>query len=90
MKFLLVVLSLVAMSQAATYVDTGFKSFPFAYPAFGFSAPLAYFTQPQVVAPIVQPGYVAATRGSLHIAPLPDNTPYASHHLNLAPAPGTI
>lgn len=55
---------------------------------------IAVASAPAVVAvqPIqaIQPGYVAATRGAVHIAPLPGNTPLASHHLNLAPAPGTV
>ncbi|KDR15198.1 uncharacterized protein LOC110833838 [Zootermopsis nevadensis] len=38
--------------------------------------------------PAPQAGYVAATRGSLHV--VPGNIPIASQHLNLAPAPGTI
>jgi len=46
-----------------------------------------------VAAPAIAPGYVAATRGSVHTAPLPvgpsGEHAYASHHINTAPAPGT-
>lgn len=37
----------------------------------------------------VQAGYVAKTPGVTHVAPLPEGLGYASHHLNLQPAPGT-
>lgn len=37
----------------------------------------------------VQPGYVAQTIGTEHRAPLPAGGAYASHHINIAPAPGT-
>lgn len=33
--------------------------------------------------------YVAATRGSIHTAPLPEGPLAISHHINTAPAPGT-
>jgi len=45
-----------------------------------------------VAAPVaIQAGYVAATRGSVHTAPLPaGSAAIASHHINTAPAPGTL
>merc|ERR1712121_117979 len=51
-------------------------------------APLTYNIAP-IVAPVVAPGYVAKTPGATHIAPLPAGIGYASHHINLAEAPGT-
>lgn len=33
--------------------------------------------------------YVAATRGSVHTAPLPEGPFASSLHINTAPAPGT-
>ncbi|XP_069980237.1 uncharacterized protein [Penaeus vannamei] len=58
--------------------------------------PYSYGVQPyhlrgQARAPptMVQPGYVAQTKGSTHIAPLPSGLGYASHHINVADAPGT-
>ncbi|CAL4090897.1 unnamed protein product, partial [Meganyctiphanes norvegica] len=58
-------------------------------------APLTYSHIPAVapltyaVSPAVAPGYVAKTLGATHIAPLPAGIGYASHHINLAAAPGT-
>ncbi|XP_064082127.1 uncharacterized protein LOC135198480 [Macrobrachium nipponense] len=54
--------------------------------------PTTYVAAPQiqtVQASVVAPGYVAKTPGSEHIAPLPAGLGYASHHINLAKAPGT-
>lgn len=38
----------------------------------------------------VEPGYVAKTPGSVHKADLPAGLGFASHHINLQPAPGTV
>lgn len=43
-----------------------------------------------VVANPIAPGYVAKTRGAEHYAPLPEGLAYASHHINVNPAPGTV
>ncbi|XP_066951869.1 uncharacterized protein [Macrobrachium rosenbergii] len=44
----------------------------------------------QVSAVAPAPGYVAKTLGSEHVAPLPaGSTSFASHHINVAKAPGT-
>ncbi|XP_066951531.1 uncharacterized protein [Macrobrachium rosenbergii] len=54
--------------------------------------PTTYVAAPQiqtVQASVVAPGYVAKTPGSEHVAPLPAGLGYASHHINLAKAPGT-
>ncbi|KAF2887020.1 hypothetical protein ILUMI_19153 [Ignelater luminosus] len=61
----------------------------------GLAHPYAYhgahlYAAAPIVAPAVQTGYVAATRGSLHTAPLPEGPLAVSHHINTAPAPGTI
>ncbi|XP_042883348.1 sulfur globule protein CV3-like [Penaeus japonicus] len=50
--------------------------------------PITYVAKP-VTTHVVQPGYVAQTKGSTHIAPLPAGLGYASHHINVADAPGT-
>merc|ERR1712142_935121 len=55
-------------------------------------SPLTYSlpaVAPIALAPAVAPGYVAKTPGATHIAPLPAGIGYASHHINLAAAPGT-
>ncbi|KAJ8976430.1 hypothetical protein NQ317_009064 [Molorchus minor] len=52
--------------------------------------PLTYAAAPLAVAPAIQSGYVAATRGSVHTAPLPEGPFAFSHHINTAPAPGTL
>jgi hypothetical protein len=50
-------------------------------------APAAVVAAPAAI----QGGYVAATRGSVHTAPLPaGSAAIASHHINTAPAPGTL
>ena len=55
--------------------------------------PLAYHSPlsvvPYISYPVVQPGYVAKTPGAEHYAPLPEGLAYASHHINIGPAPGT-
>ncbi|XP_066951532.1 uncharacterized protein [Macrobrachium rosenbergii] len=44
----------------------------------------------QVSAVAPAPGYVAKTLGSEHVAPLPAGSAnFASHHINVAKAPGT-
>ncbi|EFA03588.1 uncharacterized protein LOC661258 [Tribolium castaneum] len=73
----------------------------FVVPSLGYSSlvsPLAYryaaapiaVAAPVAVAPAIQTGYVAATRGSVHTAPLPQGPFAFSHHINTAPAPGTL
>merc|ERR1712002_121147 len=53
-------------------------------------APITYSALPSVaVGTAVHPGYVAKTPGATHIAPLPAGIGYASHHINLAAAPGS-
>ncbi|XP_068207619.1 uncharacterized protein [Palaemon carinicauda] len=54
--------------------------------------PTTYVAAPRiqtVQTSVVAPGYVAKTPGAEHIAPLPSGLGYASHHINLAKAPGT-
>ncbi|CAL4125228.1 unnamed protein product, partial [Meganyctiphanes norvegica] len=58
-------------------------------PAFTYSHIPAFAPLTYAVAPAVAPGYVAQTLGATHIAPLPAGIGYASHHINLAAAPGT-
>jgi len=53
-----------------------------------YVAPQTIQLQP-VQTNVVAPGYVARTPGSEHVAPLPSGLGYASHHINLAKAPGT-
>ncbi|KAJ8921912.1 hypothetical protein NQ315_008546 [Exocentrus adspersus] len=65
---------------------------PQAYSVAGIAAPYALplaYSAP-IVAPAVQSGYVAATRGAVHTAPLPQGPFAFSHHINTAPAPGTL
>merc|ERR1711887_126791 len=77
------------------YTDAlGFSTYshPFTYSA---GLPLTYSHLPAIapltyaVAPAIQGGYVAKTPGATHIAPLPAGIGFASHHINLAEAPGT-
>ncbi|CAH1175655.1 unnamed protein product, partial [Phaedon cochleariae] len=93
--FALVAVSASSVVLPQTY-SLGYAA-PYAtpYAALGYSAPwsapLAYAATPLVYsAPAVQSGYVAATRGSVHTAPLPEGPHAFSHHLNTAPAPGTL
>merc|ERR1719153_950494 len=64
---------------------------PLTYSHLPAYSPLTYNLP--AVAPIAVPavagGYVAKTPGATHIAPLPAGIGYASHHINLAAAPGT-
>ncbi len=64
---------------------------PYAFPNYQPAViPTFYSVAPKaVIAPIVQPGYIAKTPGAEHYAPLPEGLAYASHHINLKPAPGT-
>ncbi|KAK4879885.1 hypothetical protein RN001_008031 [Aquatica leii] len=84
MKFALIVLfAVLAVASAQFYHPYGYDyGYPHAYGHLYRSAHL--------VAPAVQTGYVAATRGSLHTAPLPEGPFAVSHHINTAPAPGTF
>ncbi|KAI4466160.1 cuticle protein [Holotrichia oblita] len=81
----------LAYSVASPVAYTG--AYPYAYPyaaayAAPYAAPLAY----SVAAPVAVggTGYVAATRGSVHTAPLPEGPFASSLHINTAPAPGTF
>lgn len=63
--------------------------FPYNYgtlPTMYSFAPVQYKA---VQTSVLAPGYVAKTPGAEHIAPLPAGLGYASHHINLAKAPGT-
>lgn len=81
------------------YNHYGYGALP-ALPVHGYGAlPVVKYAPVPVVKTVVvpAPGYVAQTRGSLHTAPLPvgpsGETPsgaYASHHINLQPAAGTV
>ncbi|CAL4169368.1 unnamed protein product [Meganyctiphanes norvegica] len=71
----------LAYSHLPAISPLTYSHFPAVAPAY---APLTY-----AVAPAVHPGYVAKTPGATHIAPLPAGIGYASHHINLASAPGT-
>merc|ERR1711874_740369 len=57
---------------------------PITYTGLPAIAPLTY-----AAVPAIQGGYVAKTPGATHIAPLPAGIGFASHHINLAEAPGT-
>merc|ERR1739840_86461 len=72
-----------AAAPAITYSHLPAIS-PITYSHLPAIAPLTY-----AVAPAVAPGYVAKTPGATHIAPLPAGLGYASHHINLAAAPGS-
>merc|ERR1712215_118198 len=73
---------LTTYSHAPITYSTGLSAL--SYSALPAIAPLTYN-----IAPAVAPGYVAQTPGATHIAPLPAGIGYASHHINLADAPGT-
>ncbi|CAL4125232.1 unnamed protein product, partial [Meganyctiphanes norvegica] len=89
------------LGGAAIPIDAGYPytdalgfSFPRGLPlttyAHGAVAPaITYSNLPYAAFPAVHPGYVAKTPGATHIAPLPAGIGYASHHFNLAAAPGT-
>merc|ERR1711962_436064 len=67
-----------------------YSHLPLTYSHFPALSPITYSALPTVaLAPAVAPGYVAKTPGATHIAPLPAGIGYASHHINLAAAPGT-
>nr|XP_027224108.1 uncharacterized protein LOC113816268 [Penaeus vannamei] len=101
MKAVLALLLLGAASAAVVPLTYTAGTYPFAggfvpYNAgvFPFSAgvlPYSYGVQPityvakPVTTHVVQPGYVAQTKGSTHIAPLPSGLGYASHHINRRP-----
>merc|ERR1719239_348979 len=70
-----------ALPLTYSHTPLTYSHYPAVAPAI---APLTY-----AVAPAVHPGYVAKTPGATHIAPLPAGIGYASHHINLASAPGT-
>ncbi|KAG5899608.1 hypothetical protein JTB14_037270 [Gonioctena quinquepunctata] len=77
------------LGYASPYTTLGYAA-PFAAP-YGIASPWTYAATPiAYTAPAVQSGYVAATRGSVHTAPLPEGPLAFSHHLNTAPAPGTL
>ncbi|XP_031345393.1 uncharacterized protein LOC116172335 [Photinus pyralis] len=80
----------------ALFVFFAVASCQFIFPHhYGYVHPYAYgglYRSAHVVAavPAVQNGYVAATRGAVHTAPLPEGPHAFSHHINTAPAPGTL
>nr|XP_022911678.1 uncharacterized protein LOC111422692 [Onthophagus taurus] len=87
---LLAVLAVASAGLAPLAYSTHYAA-PLAYST-PYSYPYAYNVAP-VVAPAVSvasSGYVAATRGSLHVAPLPEGPFASSQHINTAPAPGTF
>lgn len=76
---------------AGGFVPYNAGVFPFSAGVLPYSygvQPITYVAKP-VTTHVVQPGYVAQTKGSTHIAPLPSGLGYASHHINVADAPGT-
>ncbi|KAF5308802.1 hypothetical protein FQR65_LT06035 [Abscondita terminalis] len=83
MKFVVLALFAVLAVASAQYYH------PYGY-GLGFPYGYGHLYRSHVVAPAVQTGYVAATRGSLHTAPLPEGPFAVSHHINTAPAPGTL
>ncbi|KAK9730206.1 Cuticle protein [Popillia japonica] len=101
MKCVLVALAVVLAVASASVAPLAYSvasplaytaAYPYAaYPyaaayAAPYAAPLAY------AAPVAVggTGYVAATRGSVHTAPLPEGPFASSLHINTAPAPGTL
>merc|ERR1712179_51281 len=72
-------------------------TYPLGLPALSYSGlpALSYSHLPAIApltyaaVPAIQGGYVAKTPGATHIAPLPAGIGFASHHINLAEAPGT-
>ncbi|GJQ67218.1 hypothetical protein Trydic_g8124 [Trypoxylus dichotomus] len=92
MKCVLVALvAVLAVASASVYAPSVYSlGSPYAYSAYApyaYAAPLPYSVAPVAVAGT---GYVAATRGSLHTAPLPEGPLASSLHINTAPAPGTL
>ncbi|XP_059617477.1 adult cuticle protein 1-like [Phlebotomus argentipes] len=97
MKFIVcaLVLFAVAASQASLLAHPYAYShgvWPAASPYWAgahlaYSAPLAYAAPAPILAH--EGSYVAANRGSVHVAPLPGHLHSASS-INLAPAPGTL
>ncbi|XP_072387076.1 uncharacterized protein [Diabrotica undecimpunctata] len=95
MKAIIVALfAILAMASAGVVLS---PSLGYSYQPLAYSAPLvvpsaySYVAAPvsYAAAPAIQSGYVAATRGSIHTAPLPEGPFAFSHHINTAPAPGT-
>jgi len=89
MKCVLIALfAVLAVASSQIYAPYGHLGLGYGAPygahLYAASAPVAY------AAPAIQTGYVAATRGSLHTAPLPEGPLAISHHINTAPAPGTL
>merc|ERR1712212_56747 len=105
MKVVIALLGLVAATNAVTIYNGALPlaygaGVPLTYgagPITTYAAAPALRIQPHItkysVKPIAHeinyahPGYVAVTPGAKHIAPLPFGR--ASHHVNLAKAPGT-
>ncbi|ROT68340.1 putative elastin a [Penaeus vannamei] len=72
---------------AGGFVPYNAARFPFSAGVLPYSygvQPITYVAKP-VTTQVVQPGYVAQTKGSTHIAPLPSGLGYASHHINGRP-----
>lgn len=79
----------VADDDDYSYVIPANYRIPSTYNFGAIPGPVFPYAYTIPVNPIIQPGYVAQTRGSEHRAPLPAAIGYASHHINIAPAPGT-
>ncbi|XP_037068238.1 uncharacterized protein LOC119089584 isoform X2 [Pollicipes pollicipes] len=97
MKVVIALFALVAVANSAlVYSGLGLPATYSGLHAVAYSAPAVHI-QPQITTyslnPIAHevnyahPGYVAVTPGAKHVAPLPYAG--ASHHVNLANAPGT-
>ena len=78
-------------SGPIAYSSPVIHSSPVVYsaPSVQYSAPSVQYSAPVVTGTAVEPGYVARTLGVEHKADLPEGLGYASHHINIQPAPGT-
>ena len=86
-------------SPSISTFPVSYSSSSFVPTSYKFTSPVQTVVAPAVVpqpspvvysaAPEIEPGYVAKTPGSEHLADLPVGLGYASHHINLQKAPGT-
>ncbi|XP_055685547.1 adult cuticle protein 1-like [Lutzomyia longipalpis] len=83
--------SVLAHPYAYSSVWPGAAPYHWTGAPLAYTAPLAYaahtYAAPALIAH--EGSYVAANRGSVHVAPLPGHINSASS-INLAPAPGTL